>query len=81
MLGGQKLPVQPGKLVMLARKEWSKKCAEQTKPLNNFCRLCWQPITLPALTGFITASFPSGKTAKVRVTQDLISMGFKVRWS
>lgn len=79
LLGGQKLPVQPGKLVVLARKERSRKCADQAKSRISFCGLCfWQPVVLPSLAAVAIASFPSGKNAKVRVAQDLISMGFKV---
>lgn len=79
LLGGRKLPVQPGKLVMLARKERSGKCADQAKSQISFCGLCfWQPVVLPSLAVVTTAS-PSGKKVNVRVTQDVVSMGFKIR--
>jgi len=80
LLGGQKLPVPPGKLVALARKERYRKCADQAKSQIRFCGLgCWQPVALPSLAAVATAAFPSGKKARVRVAQDLISVGFKVR--
>lgn len=78
LLGGQKLLVQPGKLVTLARSDPRNVLTKQ-KTWISFCGLClWQPMALPSLAAVTTGAFPSGKKAKVRVAQDLISMGFKV---